>query len=726
MTKTIPAGFLTFSLLSVACGPTSSVITATAPPSTAAPIAAPVTPAAATLADARTQRDAGDLAAYERSLLLLAESSDPEVSKRAQTQRALFLHEQKRWDDAVRQLERAARLNPAIAPFLELRVLTALEASNDPRGAAGIAAQIVANHPSTSAATVARLRLPALYAEAGDPASTDAAYRQAAAIAIDELTESELVELANRLAKANRMELANELRMRLLTTYTNGRFTEQTYGRLTAATDSPIQQLTLEESLNLAQKLARADRYDQALDLYKRTAERFPDAPTSDQYRAAKMRALFNSRNYGDVLAEAGTAPLDDPALILVRSRAAWRDDKPQLFLDGLAEVETKYAASKEALEAKVLRSKYYVTDEIDYERSIADLSAAIGAGVVGNEGENIWTLGWIELSAGHDDEALKLFDRYIRAYPDGDYKTNSLFWTAKILDKRGLAAERDAKARVIVAEYPFSYYSYRSKQLWPSIADEPIASTQSFPDVDAELARIADPRIETIRELRTAELHRDATREAKLLASAYPDNLGVAFLLADVYVEGGEPFKANTQLQRRFRQFVRHGGQNIPRRFWEVLFPLAYYDAIEAEAAKRNLDPYLVASIIRQESGFEPTTVSNAGAVGLMQIMPHEAPKIAEAAGISGMTRERLFDPRENIAMGTAEFSQKLAIMNGQYSLAIAAYNAGETPVSSWLEQTPADDLDRFIESIPYAETKLYVKTVTRNQHEYRRIYGK
>ena len=106
------------------------------------------------------------------------------------------------------------------------------------------------------------------------------------------------------------------------------------------------------------------------------------------------------------------------------------------------------------------------------------------------------------------------------------------------------------------------------------------------------------------------------------------------------------------------------------------------------------------------------------------MQIMPHEAARIASVAGIEGMTRERLFDPQENIAVGAAEYSQKLASMKGNPTLAIAAYNAGEGPVGRWLARTGINDLDLFVESIPYAETRLYVKTVTRNRFEYRRIY--
>jgi len=92
--------------------------------------------------------------------------------------------------------------------------------------------------------------------------------------------------------------------------------------------------------------------------------------------------------------------------------------------------------------------------------------------------------------------------------------------------------------------------------------------------------------------------------------------------------------------------------------------------------------------------------------------------------SGLPAPSRQDLFDPKINIAIGAAEFSQKLANESGNPVLAIAAYNAGEDAVGKWIAHTPVDDIDRFVEAIPYGETRLYVKTVTRNRFEYRRIY--
>ena len=303
---------------------------------------------------------------------------------------------------------------------------------------------------------------------------------------------------------------------------------------------------------------------------------------------------------------------------------------------------------------------------------------------------------------------------------------SNSLFWSGKIYERRGERAERDAAWHDLESKYPYSWFSYRARELSgeATVAPADVPNGNVFPDLEGQLTSLSDPRLVSVRELASIGLHRDAVREMKLIAAAYPDNLGVQFMLADLYVQGGEPFKANGVLQRKFRQFVRHGGTNVPHRFWEILFPLNYFDIIKAEAERRQIDPYLIASIIRQESGFEPTTVSNAGAIGIMQIMPAEAEHIALLSALPPPTREELFDPKVNIAIGVAEYSQKLSVLNSNPILAIAAYNAGTETVGKWIAQSPVGDVDLFVETIPYAETRLYVKSVSRNRFEYRRIY--
>lgn len=714
-------------LIFTAC--TRSTPTAAPLPPPPAPVPAPVAVVepvkVPTLDEVRSLRTNNQLDLYEAGLKTLAQSPDAQTKGRALALLALFYVDQKRTAEALPMLDQAANADPLVAPWLRLRALDIEGADKKWADALITAIRIIHDNPTSSAATIARLRLPALYAAAGDRSGTDAAFQSANTVAIDALTEEDFVWLAKSLAKAGRMDLANPLRMRLLTEFTQGRFTEDTYDHVSQYTPSPLDALSFDDELAIAQKLGRNDRYGRAFDLLDRISVRFPkESAASSAFRAVRLRALFNSRRYSDLLAETDRVKLKDPALILTRARAAWRADQPTLFLTGLRQIEKQYPSSPEAIEAKTLRAKYYVTDDVKYDAAIADLEAAIAKGAAGNEGENIWTLGWTYFLAGRLDDALNTFGRYAKQFPDGDYLSNSLFWAAKIHERRGNKAARDAALHELESIYPYSYFSYRARAIMgePMLAPNDVANGNVFPDLDAQLA--SEPRLDAVRELAWLSLYREATREMKSVAAANPTNLGMQFMLADLYVQGGEPFSANNVLQRRFRQFVRHGGTNVPHRFWEILFPLNYWATIRTEAEQRQIDPYLIASIIRQETGFEPTTVSNADAIGIMQIMPAEAASIAARAGLPAPTREQLFDPKLNIAIGVAEFSQKLAAEHGNTTLAIAAYNAGEEPVGKWIAQTPFDDEDLFVESIPFAETRLYVKTVSRNRFEYRRIY--
>jgi soluble lytic murein transglycosylase len=727
--RTLICALIVAMLMAIAagCSTPKPATTPIPPPAPAPVVVAPEPPPPLTLDAVRPFRTSQQPDLYESGLKTLALSSDPQTKGRALSLLALFYVDQKRTVDALPLLSQAADADPLVAPWLRLRALEIDAAASRWPDAIASAARILHDAPSSSAATVARLRLPALYAAAGDSANTDAAFQAASTTPIDALTEEDFVFLAKTLARAGRMELANPLRMRLLTEFTQGRFTEDTYDHVSQYAPSPLDALSFDNELRIAQQLGRNDRYGRAFDLLGRIAARFPkQSASSSAYRAIRLRALFNSRRYTDLLAETDHGRLTEPSLILMRARAAWRAGQPTAFLAGLNQVEKKFPASSEVTEVKILRAKYYVTDEVNYPVAIANLEEALAAGAAGTEGENIWSLGWTYFRAGRFDDALKIFNGYEKQFPDGDYLSNSLFWAAKIHERRGDLQARDAALHQLEALYPYSYFSYRARAILgePALAPNDIANGNVFPDVDAQLAAATEPRLDSVRELAWLGLYREATREMKSLAAANPVNLGMQFMLANLYVQGGEPFSANNVLQRKFRQFVRHGGTNVPHRFWEILFPLNYWDTIRTESEKHQIDPYLMASIIRQETGFEPSTVSNADAIGIMQIMPAEAASIAARAGLPPPTREQLFDPKINIAVGVAEYSQKLATEHGNMVLAVAAYNAGEEPVGRWIAQTPIDDEDLFVESIPFAETRLYVKTVSRNRFEYRRIY--
>lgn len=158
--------------------------------------------------------------------------------------------------------------------------------------------------------------------------------------------------------------------------------------------------------------------------------------------------------------------------------------------------------------------------------------------------------------------------------------------------------------------------------------------------------------------------------------------------------------------------------------RVLRLVFPWPLRDAVISEARKFDLDPYLLAGLIRQESLFRPGVTSRAGARGLMQLMPATAAEIAQRLGVEW--HDRLLGVADaNLHLGAAHLASLVRRFGGDEILALAAYNAGGRPVEQWRRRWghPTDQV-QFIDRIPYPETRRYVRTVVRNRALYRALY--
>ena len=161
-----------------------------------------------------------------------------------------------------------------------------------------------------------------------------------------------------------------------------------------------------------------------------------------------------------------------------------------------------------------------------------------------------------------------------------------------------------------------------------------------------------------------------------------------------------------------------------IPKGYWGLLFPLPYEPQLRADSESVGLDPLLVASLIRQESEWNPQVVSNANAYGLMQLLPTVGKQMAKKQGIHRFNTSQLLDASTNLRLGTAYFKQDLDHFNGHVEYALAAYNAGVDRVEDWMAVGTYRDMPEFVESIPFSETRDYVEGILRNQAVYRRLH--
>jgi soluble lytic murein transglycosylase len=196
------------------------------------------------------------------------------------------------------------------------------------------------------------------------------------------------------------------------------------------------------------------------------------------------------------------------------------------------------------------------------------------------------------------------------------------------------------------------------------------------------------------------------------------------ALAQAEIFVSYGEYTRSLQSMKRSGISFFSLPMDQAPTIYWKLLFPQPYWPELVANAQRNDLDPYLVASLIRQESEFNAGVVSHANAWGLMQLLPSVGKSMAKKQGIKGFNPNMLLNPATNLQLGTANLKMVLDRFGGQPEYALAAYNAGDVPVRQWMSSSDYKDIPEFVESIPYTETREYVQAILRNREIYRALY--
>lgn len=160
-------------------------------------------------------------------------------------------------------------------------------------------------------------------------------------------------------------------------------------------------------------------------------------------------------------------------------------------------------------------------------------------------------------------------------------------------------------------------------------------------------------------------------------------------------------------------------------RWIWRPFYPIRYRDELVRESQRNGLDPYLVAAIVRTESGWRPSAVSTRGAIGLMQIMPETGRWAARQLGLDGFTEQWLFDPEINLRIGCWYLAELKREFNGDQVIVLAAYNAGRGNVRQWLNSQRWDGQPENVGDIPFQETRTFIARVLAARSRLLWIYG-
>jgi soluble lytic murein transglycosylase len=320
------------------------------------------------------------------------------------------------------------------------------------------------------------------------------------------------------------------------------------------------------------------------------------------------------------------------------------------------------------------------------------------------------WEIGWCRYLAGEYAVAAESFMVLLK---DEAQREKGIYWLARALERTS-APDADTWYRVLLDEYPAGFYAawYRSQRGVQDLREPlnqrnwmnelPLIAGYDKPRLLASLGMMEESRTEMAA----------ARKKAGDKKSLFPG-------LARIYLEM-QDYSSAIALFLQNRP-VKWDKASLP--LWPAGYPLVYSDLVARDTAANGLSEGLIYALIRAESGFSPAIKSPAGAIGLMQLMPATAKATAREKG--AFDPLRLTVPEYNIKLGTRHFRDLMKDYNGEVIYSIAAYNAGAAAVDRWLKSSKGLKMDEFIESIPYQETRDYVKKVFASAATYRQLYG-
>jgi soluble lytic murein transglycosylase len=341
-----------------------------------------------------------------------------------------------------------------------------------------------------------------------------------------------------------------------------------------------------------------------------------------------------------------------------------------------------------------------------------------------------LWRVAWTAvLERGPD--AAKQLEVHLKLFPDSQYTPDTLYWLGRLAEE----AKERARARAFYeklerrfAQTYFANLAYKRMRVLGRGPREkntllalipPIPRAKSMAD---PASAQADERRARARALKSIAFDSSAVLE---LRAAYAETHQARLLLeaAQEAVAAGHCGAAIMLTRQLYPQLESRRFAAVPRPIWLAAYAMPYEHTIRRWSARKRLDPMLVAGLIHQESAFDPKAVSNANAVGLMQLEPYTARTLAREQRLR-FSQEDLTKPDYNVRLGTAYLAKLRKLFDGNEEEILAAYNAGENRVTQWTAGQHYREPAEFVDSIPFTQTRDYVEIVSRNAAIYRRLY--
>lgn len=345
-----------------------------------------------------------------------------------------------------------------------------------------------------------------------------------------------------------------------------------------------------------------------------------------------------------------------------------------------------------------------------------------------------LWRAGIAALRGGQHERALTNLRALIDRAPNGELLPAGLYWLARA-EEQATPAVAARRFQTIARRFPYHYYGARARQALgrlnnPVTAAPAGAARVRFPDLRVSDASRTRPEYRAAMLLARAGLVDDAAGYLVRLLRTRRSDSGLALLTARAAAEAGDHARVSRLLVNHFGRFLLAPAEGLPEDFWQLAFPRPFWTDIGAAGRRHGVDPLLLAALMRQESRFDPAAKSPVGAIGLFQIMPYTAEALAESAGVrdafaDGFDEAALELPRVNTLLGARLTGSLLGQFGGSTAPVAASYNAGEDHAAVWWAAASNWPEDVFVDTIPYAETRRFVRAVLTNYWTYQQLYG-
>jgi peptidoglycan lytic transglycosylase len=456
-------------------------------------------------------------------------------------------------------------------------------------------------------------------------------------------------------------------------------------------------------------------------------------------HQRADLRIVQCEVALGGNLEQLSEVSLTDPELDAERLFSASQANRLQKLeapmLDNVEQLAKRYPQSSWTADALFGAGNFYWVN-LDRDRAVEFYRRSLGVSPDGRNSQvAVWRIAWTAYLERKPD-AADLLEAYIRRSPASNYVQDALYWLGRSSERAGSLADARSFYLAAAERFPLTYFGAKAAERVRShpegIGDSPlnpaevlslIPAAQPLPSLDPPAVAAVEERQARARAL--SDIAFDSSAELEYRA-AYAATRAPQFLIdaAGAAVAAGHYGAGMADVRQAFPQLEARRISEIPNEAWRAAFPLPFEGSVRSAASRNRLDPMLVAGLIRQESAFEPKAMSHAGAIGLMQVMPVTALKLARQMKVR-YTRTRLTDPGYNLRLGSRYLANLIQAF-GTPEAALAAYNAGEDHVTEWTTGQNYLETPEFVESIPFTETREYVQIVIRNAEVYRQVYGR